>query len=136
MDFLVELCLDVSALDLQVLQGVDASLHNLGQTEIQDKLPSTPGNTDACSATMRLLVASQLPEFAKPPEENVLAGFAGASRGPRFPQQLINQLGAPEPSGAVPQGRSKVRAAQHVHVANILKHQGWAAPFYSTFFFD
>lgn len=54
MDFLVELCLDVSALDLQVLEGVDASLHNLGQTETQDKLPSTPGNTDACLATMRL----------------------------------------------------------------------------------
>lgn len=32
MDFFVELGLDVGALDLQVLQGVDASLYNFGQT--------------------------------------------------------------------------------------------------------
>lgn len=101
---------------------------NTGQTTVNSR---QHGHLYSGDASPRGLAASRV---AKPPEKNVLAGFAGASRGPRFPQKLINQLGAPEPSGAVPQGRNKVRAAQHVHVANILTHQGWAAPFYSTFF--
>lgn len=125
MDFLVELCLDVGALDLQVLQGVDASLHNLGQTEGAKRnalrLAKYIKYHHEPRATLATLVLQQC---ASPWPCGFLNYKSAGGKHARwvcrrfqrtFPQKLINQLRAWEPSSGVPED-GKVRAAKRLLV--------------------
>lgn len=72
--------------------------------------------------------ASPRGETLQEHEEDRLGGFADNRFQRTFPQKLINQLGALEPSGAVPEGRNKVGAARHVQLSYIVKLQDSATP--------